>query len=506
MTNSNSAGVFGRCMALSVALTLLACGPSEGDKPPNAGGATSDATVDAGDTQQAKDQVSGSDTSGAEVSGDVSVDTGSSKATCAVVADCIGKVELKACEELACEDGFCAAALKPGQCCTDKDCDDGKECTQDLCDSAQQSCQHVKKVNCCSGKLTLAKIGFDSGGLGDLISAVSSGAGGTAPVSWTVSDKRARIGDKALYLGNACGNYATNADPANDCAISGDAEPVVATLDTKSVSLPADKDTQLHFWLWKQVEPSYTTSLPPGTCTPPCAVGSACVNVNGASQCIPEKDVLTVSVQLASGVTKVFDSSSFGKSTGDGWKHVAIDLSAYAGQSVKLTWRFETGTGLKNEFEGVWLDEIVLETVCPVQGTLCDSATPCLDDNQACTADDCTWYSNTGGKGFCFHDKSEGCCTVASECDDGEGCTIDTCDNGVCNPNPTSRTCCCKAQQFFDDFDSGVLTDWTLIDGNSTVVQWRVDPSGACRALKKCTLATATSAVTTTRRCRKGGP
>ena len=68
------------------------------------------------------------------------------------------------------------------------------------------------RKNCCSGKLTLAKIGFDSGGLGDLISAVTSGAGGTAPVSWTVSDKRARIGDKALYLGNACGNYATNAD------------------------------------------------------------------------------------------------------------------------------------------------------------------------------------------------------------------------------------------------------------------------------------------------------
>ncbi|MBP46538.1 MAG: hypothetical protein CMH53_01210 [Myxococcales bacterium] len=461
---------------------LAACGPAQkNSSTQNALGDVFTNIDGVGlDTAMVTD-VSDSDSKGLDGSSvDADNDAESTPATCDVAADCEGKLTLKSCQQSGCEQGLCVALVKPGMCCEVTDCDDGQECTIDECDTAKQTCQNLPKVNCCSGKLTFAKIGFESAQLTELTPAIVSGSAGKAPVSWQIRSERARVGAKSLYLGNACDNYATNVDPNNDCAAEGDAEAVLATLDSKSFTLPADKTSQLHFWFWAEVEPAYAKSLPAGTCNPSCSIGSTCINVNGASQCITEKDVLTLSVQTSAGAVKVFDSTQMGKSTAGGWQRVAIDLSGFTGQTIKFTWRFETGTGLKNEFEGIWLDEIVLETVCAVQGTLCEQDQPCLDDKQGCTIDSCTTYSNTPDKGFCFHDVAIGCCTLTSQCDDGDSCTVDTCDQGTCKskPDSTQLSCCKASTQWFEDFGSGVLADWTIIDGNSTAVQWRIDPLG----------------------------
>ncbi|MCO4760432.1 MAG: hypothetical protein KC502_02935 [Myxococcales bacterium] len=402
---------------------------------------------------------------------------------CSAASDCDGKVSAKKCEQAVCQAGVCGLQLKPDTCCEDKHCNDGAECTLDQCDSAKNACQHTPVVNCCSGKVSVMKLGFEQGTIGDLTGTVAKGGSGPGAVAWTVSDKRARVGSKALHLTNACGNYDTSADPAAGCTTGKGATPVSATLATKGISLPKDKATMLHFWLWLGAEPMYADTLPAGSCKTPCPAGASCVSVNGASQCIPEKDVLTVTVISDKGASKVFDSTTIGKSTGGKWRHVAIDLSTLAGMTVNVQWRFETATGIKNDFEGVWLDHIAMETVCPVKGTLCAKDAPCLDDSSVCTSDTCTYYSNNQVKGFCFHDKAVGCCTLSNECDDGSACTIDTCNSGVCasKPDASNPSCCKPSISLVEDFNSGVLTEWKLLEGNSKNVHWRINPKGGTK-------------------------
>ncbi len=478
------------CLLAGLSLGLGACSEDDGKKDTDtaagedagevdavADGGQSDASASDVLTDAAQPDTAAADTAKPDTT---PVDAGPE---CSAASDCAAKVSPKACEEAVCLAGTCGVQLKAGSCCEDKHCDDGAECTLDQCDTAKNACSNTAKVNCCSGKVSLMKLGFEQGGLGELSAAVSKGNTGPGAVSWSVSGTRARLGTKALYLGNACGNYDTSADPANNCEAGKDPGPVLATLATKAVTLPSDKTTLLHFWLWLDAEPMYADTLPKGTCATPCPAGASCVSVNGASQCIPEKDVLTVTVTGDKGTVKVFDSTALDKSTGGTWRHVAVDLSDYAGQSVKVLWRFETFTGIKNGFEGVWLDELIMETVCPVKGTLCTKDAPCLDDGVVCTADDCTLYANNAVKGFCFHDKAEGCCTVSSECDDGKPCTLDTCNAGECSSKPdATKPSCCKASiALVDDFDSGVLTDWTLLGANSEAARWRIDPKGGVK-------------------------
>lgn len=478
--------------ALMGALLFASCGGDD-PKPPSSGdaGAMGDVVDDVlADSGAGLDGVSSDIADGGAVdldgsdSGEQS-DAGPTDAgpTCTVAADCAGKVTPKSCEELVCQAGLCGVQLKANSCCVDKHCDDGAECTKDQCDSANNTCKYTPVVNCCSGKVSLLKLGFEQGSIGELAGAVSKGGDGPGGVAWTVDTKRARLGTKALHLSNSCGTYDTSMDPATGCNSGKGAKAVTATLTAKGITLPKDKSAMLHFWLWLDSEPMYADTLPKGTCATSCPSGASCVSVNGASQCIPEKDVLSVTIVSDKGASKVFDSTSIAKTTGKAWRHVAIDLSGMAGATITVQWRFETATGIKNNFEGVWLDQIQMETICPVKGTLCSKDAPCLGDNSACTQDSCTHYSNNEVKGFCFHDKAQGCCTVANECDDGAPCTLDLCNSGVCESKPDiSKPSCCKTSiGLFDDFDSGVLTDWKLLDANSKVAHWRIDPKGGTK-------------------------
>lgn len=58
----------------------------------------------------------------------------------------------------------------------------------------------------------------------------------------------------------------------------------------------------------------------------------------------------------------------------------------------------------------------------------CDDDLDC-DDGNPCTIDDCD-------NGTCVNTPIPGCCNVAVDCDDGDPCTIDSCDNGACVNTP----------------------------------------------------------------------
>jgi hypothetical protein len=195
---------------------------------------------------------------------------------------------------------------------------------------------------------------------------------------------------------------------------------------------------------------------------------------------VPEKDVLTVSVLVGETATTVFDSTSIGKSTKGNWLHVAADLTKWHGQAIKVQWAFATGTGLKNQYEGVYLDDVVIETNCADKGAFCGTGGTCADDGNACTLDACTKYTNNAEVGICFGDKKPGCCSSQSECDDGLACTIDSCVLGQCQLVPdASKPGCCKTEVLFpEDFDAGVLDQWDPPTSNSQTVKWRIHPQG----------------------------
>ena len=482
--------------ALLVVLSAIGCSDDETEKKDAGGGATTDGgdldgVVDGGPTDVAEvadgsgdgatpdagltDTGAGDKDLNAPV--DVPVDVGPE---CQVAADCSGVVTPLACEELACTDGLCAAVLKTGSCCENKHCDDKVDCTEDVCNVASHTCTNKPIPNCCSGKLTLMKGKFEAGAWEDVVPKEGPGNGN---VKWQLTDKRAHGGKSSLYFGNECGTYDNGMTAEGSCIAEPDKASAVSTvLSSKAFLLPEDKQTQLHFWLWLDAEPSYSTSLPKGDCAAaPCKVGSSCVSVSGKSQCIPEKDVFTVQVLSSkSGLSKVFDATTIGKSTAGKWQRIAVDLAAFKGETVTLQWLFSTGTALKNGFEGVYLDDIVLETVCALEGTLCAADKPCLDDNNVCTDDGCSAYVNAPQSGVCFHDTKPDCCAADGDCGDGNDCTTDACVDAKCqySPDASKPGCCKKSVLAVDDFESGVLDQWTLVGGNSNVVKWRIDPKG----------------------------
>jgi hypothetical protein len=51
--------------------------------------------------------------------------------------------------------------------------------------------------------------------------------------------------------------------------------------------------------------------------------------------------------------------------TAEKWRIETIDLSAYAGQTVRLRFHFDTVDAEKNDFEGWWVDNITIEVNNP---------------------------------------------------------------------------------------------------------------------------------------------
>ena len=447
---------------------VVDAGPTDTGAPKDTGSKVEDVGVDSGPEDSKKAEDTGLDTG--------SIDPVDAGPECKTAADCTGKVSPQVCEQPACKEGKCTLELKPASCCEDSHCNDAKECTADKCVQATNTCEHKKIPNCCSGKLNFLKVDFES----DLGGLATKDGATNGNVAWQLTNKRAHKGQQSLYFGNDCGTYDNAMTQANGCTEVGKGSAVSGSVSTKSFALPGDKQSQLHFWLFMATEPMYADTLPKGTCAQSCKTGSSCVNINGSSTCLPEKDNLVVQVVAdKAGTVTVFDSTAIKKSTGGKWQRVVVYLEAYKGQNIQLRWSFSTGTGHKNNFEGLYLDTIVLETVCAVEGTLCGTSQACLDDGNPCSADVCSYYANKEGAGVCFHDTAPGCCTNADQCDDGQPCTADTCNNGSCENKPDStKASCCKPKVLHnDDFESGVLTDWQL-SSNSQTIKWRINPSG----------------------------
>ncbi|MCA9514185.1 MAG: hypothetical protein KC635_04525 [Myxococcales bacterium] len=81
---------------------------------------------------------------------------------------------------------------------------------------------------------------------------------------------------------------------------------------------------------------------------------------------------VVIGVEAPPGVTLpsvvVWDSRQVGGTTDGAWARVAIPLPGYAGDDVRVTWRFSTGDAQRNEGEGVYVDDVSLAAGCAEGG------------------------------------------------------------------------------------------------------------------------------------------
>ena len=88
------------------------------------------------------------------------------------------------------------------------------------------------------------------------------------------------------------------------------------------------------------------------------------------------------------------------------WQRITLDVSAWAGQSLTLQFAFDSIDGSVNAFEGVYIDEIEVSTGC------CAAASDC-DDGNACSLDLC--QPTSGGTPACVHTPKADCCNTVGD-------------------------------------------------------------------------------------------
>jgi hypothetical protein len=163
--------------------------------------------------------------------------------------------------------------------------------------------------------LSSTTTGFDSGLGGYVADALVNGVG------WQLSTARAHSGSGSLYYGHLQHKNYDTPGQGN-----------TGTVTSSALVLPAGKKAALSFWLYFDAENS------------------------------PNFDQLKL---LANG-TALWTKSATTLLTKDyrKWIGVELDLSALAGQSVSLSFSFDTVDGWANTAEGVYLDDITVSTGC----------------------------------------------------------------------------------------------------------------------------------------------
>ncbi len=103
---------------------------------------------------------------------------------------------------------------------------------------------------------------------------------------------------------------------------------------------------------------------------------------------------------------------------------------------------------------------------------LCGAIAPAAcDDGNACTLDSCD------AKKGCVHQAMPGCCTKNSDCYDGEAkCTLDVCENLLCKHKFTGAVGCCNPNLVDTNFDDGSIAPFTA--SGSGLAKWQVSKVG----------------------------
>ena len=99
--------------------------------------------------------------------------------------------------------------------------------------------------------------------------------------------------------------------------------------DAISPSVKLGTGASLKFWSWYQTEDTGTTW---------------------------DKKLVYISTDGGSTWTQIYQVSG----TMGAWVHITVDLSSFAGETVKFKFRFDTVDGLYNDYEGWYIDDVVV--------------------------------------------------------------------------------------------------------------------------------------------------
>ena len=350
------------------------------------------------------------------------------------------------CDVHRCVYSQCTLTRVPGCCDGAGGCDDGLACTTDACGEATGRCSHCP--DSCPCPPPLLEEGFDGPALNGAFFVRDD-----APydsVTWRSSTRRALRPPGAAYLGRAeCPTYSTGA-LGPDCRpldpFDQDATRVRAALETSPIYLPVDLAAPLAtVWLWADVEPWL-------------GLGAG------------EPDVLRVFAAPTDGRPswELTSSLAVGKRTFGGWRLLALDLTPWRGEYVRLAFAFDTLDGQHNDHEGVYLDELRVVSggcgggCCTTDADCAASATGPADP---CSTPRCVALSGGAGR-LCVDvpDRPGEACTPCAEdgdCSDLDACTTDRCGaSGACEH---VAFCCLRLTAWQDGFEWG-LSGWGVDD------------------------------------------
>ena len=319
-------------------------------------------------------------------------------------------------------------------------CDDADPCTTDSCDP-KTGCAHAATgaAGCASATLVFWA-GFDGPSL-DGFTTTASEPG----IGWHATGIEAHEGAGALRFG------ASDAPGYNgQAAVSG-------TAQSPAIALPAGQAARLRAWVFLDVEPDLAW------------------------------DRFLVRIDTEAGPKSIPARSKIGVPLG-GWHALTVDLSAFAGSTIRIAFAFDSVDTTYNDGLGAFVDGVRVETTGPI--VACAAAAGC-DDGLACTIEACTAAA-------CSWTVSADCCTNDAGCADQSFCTIDRCSSDfLCEHLAVANPLCCDT---VGDCDDGVLcTEDTCTPSHVCTYKTAALP-GCCAAATdcddkdKCTIDTCTDA------------
>jgi hypothetical protein len=293
----------------------------------------------------------------------------------------------------------------PEQCAVSANCEDGDRCTENRCIAFGCVAIPIPSAECCA-----ATVLFEE----DFDGAVHPGLELTAlndEAGWNVvDDEHTPSAPNALYFG----------DPVARTYDKG--VQVAGSVTLPPLKLPRDKEAVLSLRLFAKIEPTL------------------------------EYDLFWIEADVTYDTTvtetvRLFSKRDLPYTAFLDYALIDVSLAGLSGREVVLRLRFDTLDGRSNAFEGVYVDDLRVEALCPipvscVEDADCDSGDQCVASacsDIGCVATDiCVDQEPTpcGGP-----DSPLDCCIADADCDDGDPRTLDVCDGATCAHSPNPDAC-----------------------------------------------------------------
>ncbi len=337
---------------------------------------------------------------------------------CSVPGDCDDE---NACTADVCDLGSCTRTELGGECClTDLDCDDADSCTNDLCTGNRCTYTPTDGHNCCV-ETTWQFSSFETGDEGFAPQEIDpEDQDLNKDTVWTRFQHGAKDGEFAFYFGDP---LSRDLGAANGAVAQG-------TLRSGPIQVPESEDSTSWIEFWVDLQTSWAldfneNDLPDGL------DGRLAEDLHELYLAIPAEDV---TVPLLDGTAEFKEDllfvrvlepgetegapplvtnvwySGFLKGYTDGYEHVAVDLSAWAGKTVEIEWFFSTYFAPRRSLGGVFVDSVAFASTCKDKTEIeCVGAHDCAFDGDDCSANTCAAFKcgtkAVIGPGCCVPDR-----------------------------------------------------------------------------------------------------